>query len=424
MAIYIKRNCLFVPDKEKDCEDGRLRYRIKWDGLTVAFNVGFRVEPAKWSGETQRCKNNTTHGKKKIAASVINREINRFEQAVESVFNSFEMAGEVPSVDEFKRAFNIAIGRVEQSETTKSLFDRFDEFTSEMGRLNQWTDATYAKFKTVKKQLLEFSVDLGFSDLTERGLSNYTYFLRDEKDLRNSSIGKYLGFLKWFLRWATSKGYNTEMAHVTFAPKLKTTDRKVIFLDWDELMRVYNFEISEKFSGLSRVRDVFCFCCFTSLRYSDVANLRRSDVFCDHIEITTVKTSDSLNIDLNDYSREILSKYKSEVFAKDLALPVISNQKMNEALKELGKICGIDTPVTVTYYKGNKRHDDVFPKYALLGTHAGRRTFICNALSLGIPAQVVMKWTGHSDYKAMKPYIDIADKIKADSMKLFNKKSP
>ncbi len=60
------------------------------------------------------------------------------------------------------------------------------------------------------------------------------------------------------------------------------------------------------------------------------------------------------------------------------------------------------------------------PKYALLGTHAGRRTFICNALALGIPAQVVMKWTGHSDYKAMKPYIDIADDIKSNAMSRFN----
>ena len=51
---------------------------------------------------------------------------------------------------------------------------------------------------------------------------------------------------------------------------------------------------------------------------------------------------------------------------------------------------------------------------------AGRRTFICNALALGIPAQVVMKWTGHSDYKAMKPYIDIADDIKANAMNKFN----
>ena len=71
--------------------------------------------------------------------------------------------------------------------------------------------------------------------------------------------------------------------------------------------------------------------------------------------------------------------------------------------------------------QGRRRIDTITPKYALLGIHAGRRTFICNALALGIPAQVVMKWTGHSDYKAMKPYINIADDINANAMNKFNK---
>ena len=56
----------------------------------------------------------------------------------------------------------------------------------------------------------------------------------------------------------------------------------------------------------------------------------------------------------------------------------------------------------------------------LVGTHTGRRTFIVNALSLGITPNIVMKWTGHSDYKAMKPYIDIVDSIKASSMTKFD----
>jgi hypothetical protein len=56
----------------------------------------------------------------------------------------------------------------------------------------------------------------------------------------------------------------------------------------------------------------------------------------------------------------------------------------------------------------------------ILCTHTGRRTFIVNALSLGIPPNIVMKWTGHSDYKAMKPYIDVVDEIKAESMKKFD----
>ena len=49
-----------------------------------------------------------------------------------------------------------------------------------------------------------------------------------------------------------------------------------------------------------------------------------------------------------------------------------------------------------------KTVEETFPKYEMIGTHAGRRTFICFALSSGIPPQVVMKWTGHSDYQAMK----------------------
>lgn len=80
--------------------------------------------------------------------------------------------------------------------------------------------------------------------------------------------------------------------------------------------------------------------------------------------------------------------------------------------------------MTVTYYKGNQRIDEVYPKFALIGTHCGRRTFICNALMLGISPQIVMKWTGHSDYKSMKPYIDVADKAKKDAMQAFNRKSP
>ena len=158
----------------------------------------------------------------------------------------------------------------------------------------------------------------------------------------------------------------------------------------------------------------------TGLRYSDVFNLRRSDIKGDHIEVTTVNTPDSLIIELNNHSKAILDKYKDVAFEDDKVLPVITNQKMNDYLKELAELAGIDEPVRQTYYRGNERIDEVTPKYALLGTHAGRRTFICNALALGIPLQVVMKWTGHSDYKAMKPYIDIADDIKANAMNKFN----
>ena len=94
---------------------------------------------------------------------------------------------------------------------------------------------------------------------------------------------------------------------------------------------------------------------------------------------------------------------------------------MNEYLKDLCELCGFNAPITRVVVRAGKRVEETRPKYELVGTHAGRRTFICFALSSGIPPQVVMKWTGHSDYKAMKPYIDIAEKVKAEQMAIFEK---
>ena len=147
--------------------------------------------------------------------------------------------------------------------------------------------------------------------------------------MRNSTIGKQMGFLKWFLRWSFKKDYHQNIAYDTFKPKLKTTPKKVIFLTWEELNRLKDYQIPKDKQYLERVRDVFLFCCFTSLRYSDVRNLKRSDVKSDHIEVTTVKTADSLSIELNKYSKAILEKYKDIHFENHMALPVISNQKMN-----------------------------------------------------------------------------------------------
>lgn len=103
-----------------------------------------------------------------------------------------------------------------------------------------------------------------------------------------------------------------------------------------------------------------------------------------------------------------------------LGVPVISNQKMNQYLKDLANFAGINESITNVYYSGNKRVTEVVEKWQLVSTHCGRRTFIVNALYLGIPAEVVMKWTGHSDYSSMKPYIEIIDDLKSKEMKKFN----
>lgn len=419
----IKWYHIFLVDKEKDSPDGKLRFRVRWGKNIVAFNLGYRVDPSKWSTDTQRCKNNTTHGKKKVAASVINREIGRYESAAEKLFYQYDQENVEPTKEQFKADFLKEVRGIEpERKDEKTFYQVFDEFVRDTGFKNSWTKATYEKFHALKAHLDEYKNNLSFEDFNEEGLNRFVAYLRDEAGLRNSTIDNQLGFVRWVLRWATAKGYNTIRDFETFRPKLKKTEHKVVFLDWDELMRVYNFQFAQNKGYLERVRDVFCFCCFTSLRYSDVANLKWSDVGSDYIQVTTIKTNDTVKIELNDYSKGIIDKYRDANFPNNMVLPVISNQKMNTYLKEMGKVCGLDTPITITYYKGHERIDEVHPKYELLGTHTGRRTFICNALMLGITPEIVMKWTGHSDYKTMKPYIDVADSAKKAAMELFNKK--
>jgi integrase len=187
-------------------------------------------------------------------------------------------------------------------------------------------------------------------------------------------------------------------------------------------MLLFNFDFPENKPSIPLVRDVFCFMCFTGLRYSDTAKLKRSDVKKTHILVVTKKTVDGVKIELNKYSRAILERYKNVQYPDDKALPVISNQQMNDHLKIMGEIAGISDSQRIVYFKRNERIEKVFPKYALLSTHCGRRTFIVNALYLGIPAEVIMKWTGHSDYKAMKPYVKIIDKLKEQEMSKFDEK--
>ena len=428
--MNIKRNIIFtLESRKKDgvliTENVPIRMRVNFASKRIEFTTGYRIDAIKWDADKQRVKNSCSN-KLKQSASEINASLLEYYTEIQAIFKKFEVEEAMPTPEQIKEAFNALHKPASEEPKTKEkvlpcdFFQVFDDFVEDCGRQNDWTDSTYEKFAAVKNHLTNFREGLTFEFFDERGLNDYISYLRDVKEMRNTTIGKQLSFLKWFLRWAFKKGVHQNNAYDSYKPKLKSTQKKIIFLTWDELNRLREFKIPSNKQALERVRDVFLFQCFTGLRYSDVFNLRRSDIKGDHIEVTTVKTSDSLIIELNKHSKAILDKYKDVAFEDNKVLPVITNQKMNDYLKELAELADIDEPIRQTYYKGNERIDEVTPKYALLGTHAGRRTFICNALALGIPPQVVMKWTGHSDYKAMKPYIDIADDIKANAMSKFN----
>lgn len=432
----------FYLDKRTDKNgDANIRVSVNIRGTRLLTNSGCKIAPSKWDAARQKVRHGCTNGAG-LTYFTLNTMLSRIVDHFAAYENECYTQGGRTNVEILKHELACIRNGAEATEEVRPLtfFEVFDEFVTEMGQTNEWTPATKQKFSALRHHLYAWNPRLTFEQLDERTLTAWIAYLRNECGMKNSTIGKQWGFTKWFLRWATTHGYNSTMAFQAFAPKLKTAQKKVIFLEWEELMRVLHYEIPangtvvqlttadgrhyektvEDASALRKTRDIFCFCCFTSLRYSDAANLKWANITGDAMTLTTIKTADTITIELNKYARAILDKYAAEKSADGCVFPHLTNQRMNYYLKHLCELCEINQPVTQTYYCGSRRVDEVKLKYEMIGTHAGRRTFICNALMLGIPAQIVMKWTGHSDYKAMRPYVDIADAAKAEAMKRFD----
>lgn len=423
--------------------DAAIRMRVVVKGTRMMTTAGLKIAPAKWDAARQQVRKGSSNSAG-LTWSTINAMLSRIAEHFARYENECISAGIEPTLNDLKAELAKALSEekapVRKKERAPGFFDYFDRFVAERGEASQWSLATFNKFRALRKQLKEFRPRIKFDEIDEKRITAFMSFLRTAKGQVNSTIAKQLGYLRWFLRWATLKGYNTNTAFRDFSPKLKTAQKKVVFLEWDELMRVYQYELPpngtdvvlkdylgheyiktvREAGGIAKTRDIFCFCCFTSLRYSDAQNLKRADIRDGKMTITTVKTADTITIELNKYAKAILARYAERTDLEGYVFPRITNQRMNSYLKDLCELCGLNEPITETHYRGSERFDETFPKYALIGTHTGRRTFICNALMLGIPAEIVMKWTGHADYSAMRPYIDIANSAKEREMNKFN----
>lgn len=446
----------FFLDKTRTKKHGdgavTVRCAVCIKGKRLTTTAGFSILPELWDQENQKVRLSTATGKSVVVDGQTARDYNARLKKIDSFFSEYEadIKRKNEQVGDLKEIFNKQFGKKpsevpdEEEENTLDIRERLKAFLEEQRDKNKWRNLTVKSMDSFKSHMEDFFDQEKITSIdyfNEDGTTKFVNFLIDDKCLRNSTIEKYTSRLRYFIRWASKKGYTSLKAD--FKPRLQKTKKPIVFLDWNDLMKLLNYEFPDLDTEIElkdvhgnqykkkvaiekntaeRVRDAFCFCCFTSLRYSDLKRLKRTNVFGKYILLTTKKDTDSVKIELNKYSKALLDKYRNEIFPDDAPLPVISEQRMNEHLKLIGEMCGFNDPVHITYFRGSERVDEVYEKWKLLTSHVGRKTFICNSLMLGIAPQIVMKWTGHSDYAAMKPYIEIADKAKEDAMSLFDKK--
>jgi integrase len=185
-----------------------------------------------------------------------------------------------------------------------------------------------------------------------------------------------------------------------------------VALNEDELKAIENLDCSlhEK---MQKIKDVFLIEIYTGFRISDLYNLKIEtiDYKNEVIKIRDRKTRGIIDIPLTKKLKIIIEKYI------DTGLPLISEQKYNEAIKELCRLAGIDTMINITKFYLGSREDEVKPKYELISSHTARRTFITLSLKWGVPHKLIMKITGHKSLRAFEKYIRFTEKEAQDAIK-------
>lgn len=376
---------------------------FSFDGQRMWIQTGEKVDRNKWDTKNHRVKPNV------IGSVEINAIIASKCEKINKIYREAILIGKQPTVAYLRNKLND-----NKLTTKKSLVQYFDEFIE--GYRIKASEGTVKKLKTNKKHLLEFAKDyrvvLDFDSIDVSFLNKYAEFFQNKKKHTNGTISKNIKILKWFLNYCVKMGYHSNSSYQSFS--YKSIEPEIISLTSQEVARLFNLKLTNL--CLAQVRDVFCFCCFTSLRYSDVKNLKKTDVADNCIEIISVKTKSKVAIPLIDDAKVILDRYNGMLGNR--ALPVISNQKMNEYLKELGKLAKLDRPITKVRYRGNNRLEETLPLYEFLTTHLGRKTFITYMFRRNVDSELIRSISNHKSIASFSRYNNISNEHKEDAMKI------
>lgn len=386
------------------------------------------AQEEKWDFVNQKAFKGTVHviNGNKFTAYDINDRIGEFQEEIMKVFSIFEMNNSVPTPSELKMMVNRELGRTDESrqvETPKkaTLKNLLNRFLKECGNEKNWDDDCKEKYIQAYQH-----ITAAVPSVTPYNITIDTmYKLRDwyvKNKYKNRTINKQVVMLKCFLRWINrQEGFSIPEAVLNFSTNLKVMRRTVTFLHYDELLNFSKFQFPNHEERLTRARDLWCFMAFTSLRYSDLSNLKTGHINDNRIDMMTQKTSDHISIPLTDGAINILNRYKGKQTPDGHVFDVPSNQKLNDAIKDAAKAAGLNRVIVDTYIIGTERKEEQHEFCDIISCHDARRTFVSCSLSMGIPAQVVMKCTGHKGYNTMKPYIETATETQALEMEKWNR---
>lgn len=405
MSTNQKLNIRFRLNEQKEKDETHPIYiRIYIDGKKSEVATNHYVSKSQWDYKQTRVRNTASN------AQLINAYLTRTRNQIEEHFLTHIALGKKLKASELK---NIFLGK-DSKLKSKTLLDAFDYHkakTAELVKVGKQAKATLDKFQYTRTKIEFFlkeryeAKDISLDELSISFVSEFEHYLLVKVRLQSNSAHKYIKNLKRVLNVAVAADWISYNPLAAFRCSYTNPEREI--LSQEELDRMINKEFKSK--RLSEIRDVFIFCCYTGFAYADIYKFTHNSITKGidggyWLSTTRQKTGTKESVPLLPIALEILQKYQNDPYCiqKDKLLPVNSNQKFNEYLKEIATLCSIDKKIT---------------------THIARHTFATTVtLANGVPIETVSKMLGHAKLATTQIYAKVLDRKVSEDMSMLKDK--
>lgn len=367
--------------------------RITHEGNRLNHNTGLFTDEKSWDTNKYLVKGN------KPEALEINKCLSSLKAKIISIHNEL-LEKEIPiSIEVLKLKL---AGRDTER---KTLLEAIKYHNALIAKSSETRKATSTKYQTLENKVIKYLAhqyqrkDIFLKELNYQFAVDFEMYLKIVDNISHNPAIKYIQLLKKIVNMSIAHGWLDRNPLQNFKCVIKEVERG--FLTMDEVDKLHGKEISN--TRLATVRDIFIFCCYTGLSYADVKKLTQQHIVIGEdgnnwINSIRTKTGTRISVPILPVAESILNQYKG-LHKNKTVLPVLSNQKMNAYLKELGDICRIEKKLTF---------------------HLARHTFATTiTLTNGVPLESVSKMLGHTNLKTTQIYAKVVDtKISQDMQQL------
>ena len=366
--------------------------RVTVDGTQTQFSCMITIDPKVWDA-----KGGCATGRS--AASVeANRVLGNMPVSINRHYREIMDRDNYVTAEKVKNAF---LGLEHRCRTLLQVFKQHNEDYEKMYEAGMKAKATLLKYQCVYRHLEEFIYqryhvrDIALKELTPAFISDFDIFLRTEKNCCTNTVWLYLCPLRTMVSIAISNEWLSRDPFRDYEVKKEQTTR--YFLTKDEIRQLMDGKLKNAKQEL--YRDLFVFCIFTGLSFSDMRNLSEENIrtyFDEHlwISINRQKTGVQSNIRLLDIPKKILEKYRG--LRKDGKIFSVPHyMTCLYGIRAVAKRCGITKHLT---------------------WHMSRHTMateIC--LTNGVPIETVSSILGHKNITTTQIYAKITkEKLNQD----------